>query len=101
MPTAYRSYFLKLLCHIQGLILQILIYRTVKCDSVRKFLRRFFQKATADPTRGALVASAEAKRFFRHFFFAKRRKSLATPAERSEAVFICASGVKEKSGHKV
>jgi hypothetical protein len=54
---------------------------------VRKFLRRFFQKATADPTRGALVASAEAKRFFGISFL--------------PSFFLCASGVKEKSGHKV
>jgi hypothetical protein len=66
---------------------QILICRTVKCDSVRKFLRRFFQKATADPTRGALVASAEAKHFFGISFLL--------------SFFLCASGVKEKSGHKV
>jgi hypothetical protein len=49
-----------------------------------KFLRRFFQKATAHPTRGALVASIEAKSPFRRFFFAK--------------LFSCAYCAKEKSG---
>ena len=41
------------------------------CNISEKFLRRFFQKATADPTRGALVASAEAKLLCTRFFFAK------------------------------
>ena len=45
-------------------MVQILICRTVKCDSVRKFLRRFFQKATADPTRGALVARRNERNSF-------------------------------------
>jgi hypothetical protein len=34
-----------------------------------KFFRRFFQKATANPTRGALVASAEAKHPLSAFLF--------------------------------
>jgi len=64
-----------------------------------KFFRRFFQKATAHPTRGALVAVRTRRNLLIGvFFFAKRRKSLATPAERSEAIFICASTAKEKSG---
>ena len=85
MPTAYRSYFLKLLCHIQGLIFQILIYRTVKCDSVRKFLRRFFQKATADPTRGALVA-AHGEISFAAFSFVSFSFAPAVTKEKRKAI---------------
>ena len=48
-----------------------------------RFLRRFFQKATAHPTRGALVASAEAKSLFRRISFAK--------------LFFCACCVKRKA----
>ena len=38
---------------------------------LRRSFRPPFSKGGADPTRGALVASAEAKLLLRHFFFAK------------------------------
>ena len=44
-----------------------------------KFLRRFFQKATADPTRGALVALASAKFLFRRVLFCQAQGGACAP----------------------
>jgi hypothetical protein len=52
-----------------------------------KFFRRFFQKATADPTRGALVAA--------------HGETSLTACSFLPSFFLCASGLKEKSGQTI
>ena len=73
----------------KGCGFQILIYRCVKnatAVSCGKFFRRFFQKATAHPTRGALVAARTRRNLLIGVFFFAKLFSLRLYCQRKKRV---------------
>ena len=71
--------------------------RRCLCESFRPP----FSKGGADPTRGALVASAEAKLLFAAFLFCQAREALAPPGGVKRSQFSIGPSVsKKKAGNR-
>ena len=68
---------------------------------LRRSFRPPFSKGGADPTRGALVASAEAKLLFAAFLFCQAREALAPPGGVKRSQFSFGPSVsKKKAGNR-
>ena len=86
-------------------LLHSINYKLQFIGASRRCLRRSFRppfsKGGADPTRGALVASAEAKLLFAAFLFCQAREALAPPGGVKRSQFSFGPSVsKKKAGNR-